>query len=215
MFFVPRSQSLLWVPDPLWCSPDLPWWSSALSAPLWRSLALSTPHWWAPALSAPPWQSSALSAPPWWAPAPSSPPWWAPALSSPPWWAPVSSAPPWWAPGPLTPPRLPARPALPQSPFSPLPHGPGPPSLPLFRLCSTTLLDAVGASGSPWKCYVTNPVHALPFTHHQRSPAHHMDSCTASHYCCTSPSNYISHHPSHRSHSCHRLLIALITAETH
>ncbi len=25
---------------------------------------------------------------------------------------------------------------------------------------------------------VTNPVHALPFTRHQRSPAHHIDSCT-------------------------------------
>ncbi len=25
---------------------------------------------------------------------------------------------------------------------------------------------------------VKNPVYELPFTHHQRSPAHHMDSCT-------------------------------------
>jgi len=25
---------------------------------------------------------------------------------------------------------------------------------------------------------VTNPVHGLPLTHHQRSLAHHMDSCT-------------------------------------
>ncbi len=25
---------------------------------------------------------------------------------------------------------------------------------------------------------VTNPIHALPVTHHQRSLAHHMDSCT-------------------------------------
>ncbi len=35
----------------------------------------------------------------------------------------------------------------------------------------------------PWKPllgggYVTNPVHALPFIHHQRSLTHHIDSCT-------------------------------------
>ncbi len=31
---------------------------------------------------------------------------------------------------------------------------------------------------APWGGYVTNPVHALPVTHHQRSLAHHTDSCT-------------------------------------
>ncbi len=34
-------------------------------------------------------------------------------------------------------------------------------------------------SGSWASIYiVTNPVHGLPLTHHQRSLAHHMDSCT-------------------------------------
>ncbi len=34
----------------------------------------------------------------------------------------------------------------------------------------------------PWgRGYVTNPVHALPFTHHQRSPAHHMNTHTHTH----------------------------------
>ncbi len=33
------------------------------------------------------------------------------------------------------------------------------------------------ASSKQW-IIVTNPVHALPVTHHQRSLAHHMDSCT-------------------------------------
>ncbi len=51
---------------------------------------------------------------------------------------------------------------------------------PLLRLRSTALLDCIGASGSHslGGGYVTNPVHALPFTRHQRSLAHHMDSCT-------------------------------------
>ncbi len=89
--------------------------------------------------------------------APSAPPWWSSVLL---WW---SSAPPWGSSGPSallwwfsTPPVLPAPswspvlPVLPQSQgLTPL-HGPGPPSLPLFRLRSTTLLDCVmfGASGS-------------------------------------------------------------------
>ncbi len=149
----PRLQSLLWVPEPSWCSPVPPWCSSD---PSWCSPALSTPHWWAPALSAPPWRSPALSAPHWWAPALSAPPWrsavslWWYSVplwqsSAPPWWssAPVwwssalswrSSAPHWWA-------LVPS--ALPQSPVSPFPHGPGPPSLPLFRLRSTALLDCI------------------------------------------------------------------------
>ncbi len=33
------------------------------------------------------------------------------------------------------------------------------------------------ATSSPYVS-VTNPVHGLPLTHHQRSLAHHMDSCT-------------------------------------
>ncbi len=95
----PRLQSLLWVPDPSWCSPVPPWCSSD---PSWCSPALSTPHWWAPALSAPPWRSPALSAPHWWAPALSAPPWRS-AVSL--WWSSVplwrSSALPWWSSAPV------------------------------------------------------------------------------------------------------------------
>ncbi len=78
-------------------------------------------------------------------------------------------------------PVLPGCPAQPQSPVFPLPRGPGPPSLPLFRLRSTSLLDfiKVGASGSRslGVGYVTIPVYELLFIHHQRSLAHHIDSC--------------------------------------
>ncbi len=119
----PRLQSLLWVPDPSWCSLVPPWCSSDPSwcspvllwcspdpswcfpDPLWSSPALSAPHWWAPALSAPPWRSNALSAPHWWAPALSAPPWrsavslwWSSAL---PWWSSASSAQVWWSSAPL------------------------------------------------------------------------------------------------------------------
>ncbi len=164
------SVSLWWSSIPLWSS-ALPWWSSAQV-------------WWSSAL---PWRSSAPprwapvpSAPPWWAPVPSGPPWWAPVPSAPPWWAPVPSAPSWWAPVPSS---LPWLPALPQSPVSPFPHGPGPPSLPLFRLRSTALLDCIGASGSRslWGGSVTNPVCGLPPDSHQRSPLHHIDSHTTLH----------------------------------
>ncbi len=179
--------------DPSWCSPDPSWCSPALSAPPWRSPTLSAPHWWAPALSALPCRSPTLSAPHWWAPALSAPPWRSPNLSAPHWWAPALSAPPWrsavslwWSSVPLwrssaqpwwssAPPALPWRSsashwwalvpsALPQSPVSPFPHGPGPPSLPLFRLHSTALLDCIGASGSRslWGGSVTNPVCGLP-----------------------------------------------------
>ncbi len=163
-------------PDP---SPDpssvLPWWAPA---PPWRSSALSAPHWWAPALSALPWKSSALSALHWWAPAPSwrssapsAPLWWSAVWlwwsSAPLWWSAAPSALSWWSSfPPILPdlswvPALPATPwlsvpwhpallAFPQSPVPPLTHGHGPPSLPLFRLCSTTLLYCTiwGASGS-------------------------------------------------------------------
>ncbi len=108
------------------------------------------------------------------------------------WW---SSAPPWGSSGPSallwwssTPPVLPAPswspvlPVLPQSQgLTPL-HGPGPPSLTLFRLRSTALLDCVmfGASGSRslggGGGSVMNPVHGLPFARHQRSLLHHIDT---------------------------------------
>ncbi len=57
--------------------------------------------------------------------------------------------------------------------------------------------------------FVTNAVHDLTSTHHQRSLAHHIDSCTTlllhvtvmnlvtTHYNCTSPMDYISHHALH------------------
>ncbi len=55
--------------------------------------------------------------------------------------------------------------------------------------------------------YVTNPVHALPFTRHQRSPAHHIDSCTT---------QTVAHHlkiqfPSSSALTTHTQLITLIT----
>ncbi len=170
------SAQVWWSSAPPWWSSAQVWWSSAplrwssaqvwwSSAPLWRYSALSPLHWWTPVLSAPLWRSSA---PHWWVPALSALHCWTPA---PPWWAPVPSAPPW----------LPALPALPLSAATPLPRGPGPPSLPLFRLRSTALLDCIGASGSRsfgGGGYVTNLVYELPLTHHQRSLAHHMDSCT-------------------------------------
>ncbi len=123
---------------------------------------------------------TALSPPPWGAPVTPAPPWGAPVMPAPPWGAPVPSAPPWWAPVPSAPPWCSGLPALPQTPVSPLPHGPGPPSLPLFRLRSTAILDCIRASGSRslGGGYVMNPVHAIPFTHHQRSLVHHIDSYT-------------------------------------
>ncbi|XP_058626170.1 mucin-7-like [Onychostoma macrolepis] len=206
-----RSQALLWVPDPSWWAPALstpPWWSSAPpvpSAPLWWSTIWL---WWSSAL---PWGAPALSVLPlwsavwlWWS---STPPWRSSVPSSLPWWAPVPSAPPWWAPGLSAPPRFPAVPALPRSQTIPLPHGPGPPSLPLFRLRSTSLLDyrLCGESGSRSLGVgsVTNPVctsiHPPPEV--TRSPhGLHTIHNTGLHF----PSSNIDH-------SCHQSLIALIT----
>ncbi len=160
----PRSQSLPWSSG----LSALVWWSSAL--PGWPSAQV----WWSSTL---PWRFSALSPLHWWTPVPSAPPG---RPSAPPWWVPVLSAPPWWAPVPSS---LPWLPALPQSPVSPFPHGPGPPSLPLFRLRSTALLDCIGASGSRslWGGSVTNPVCGLLPDSHQRSPLHHIDSLTSQH----------------------------------
>ncbi len=110
-------------------SQTLPWFPARSAFLRWSSASVwwSTAQvWWS---SAPPWWSSARV---WWS---SAPPWWAPVLSAPPRWAPVPSSLPWL-------------PALPQSPVSPFAHGPGPPSLPLFHLRSTSLLDRIGASGS-------------------------------------------------------------------
>ncbi len=131
------SAQVWWSSAPPWWSSVQVWWSSALSAPPWWAPALSAPHWWA---STPPWRSSVLSAPHWWAPALSAPPWRSAVWL---WWSsapPVLPAPSW----------SPVLPVLPQSQgLTPL-HGPGPPSLPLFRLRSTALLDCVmfRASGS-------------------------------------------------------------------
>ncbi len=41
----------------------------------------------------------------------------------------------------------------------------------------TSICPAVSYCSAPHSS-VTNPVHGLPLTHHQRSLAHHMDSCT-------------------------------------
>ncbi len=173
-----RSAVSLW-----WSSP--PWWSSASSAQVWWSSALP---WWS---SAPVWWSSALL---WWSSAPSALPW---RSSVPPCWAHVPSAPPWWAPVPFAPPwrsllcrpcpwplasaqvscsavsaSVPGHststwtwPSVPPPVPPPLHHPPG-----LYRSVWKPLLGGG---------YVTNLVHALPFTRHQRSLAHHMDSCTA------------------------------------
>ncbi len=168
----PRSQILPWFPARSaflrWSSASV-WWSTAQ---VWWALVPYAPPWWALVPSAPPWWALVPSVPPWWAPVPSASPWWAPGPSAPPWWAPGPSAPPWWAPGPSAPPW-----------WATLPHGPGPPSLPLFRLRSTTLLDYLGGSGSRslgggLAGYVTNPGHELLFIHHQRSLTHHIDFLT-------------------------------------
>ncbi len=192
---------------PSWRSPALSaphWWALALSAPPWRSSALSALHGWTPAL---PWRSSAPAAPPWWAPVPfvlpwwapvsSAPTWWAPVSSAPPWWATVSSAQPWWAPVLSTPPWwspvssvqpwwalvLSAPPWYSTLLVSSLPHGPGPLSLPRFHLRPSALLDysVFGLSGSRslgGGALSQIQVHGLPLTLHQRSLAHHMNSCT-------------------------------------
>ncbi len=54
---------------------------------------------------------------------------------------------------------------------------------------------------------VTNPGYELPSTHHQRSPAHHMDSCTTQTVTCHSG----LHLPSSIALIAHTLLDALIT----
>ncbi len=130
-----------------------PWWVLVPSVPPWWVPGLSALLWWVPVPSAPPRRVTVLSARPWWAPVPSAPPWGAPVPSALPWWAPVPSSPPC------------------------LPHGPGPPSLPLFHLRSTAHLDLCR---SVWKPllgggggYVTNRGHEHCFTHHQMSLFHH------------------------------------------
>ncbi len=215
---LPRSRSPPWFPGQSaflcwssiqvrWSSAPV-WWSSAppwSSTQVWRS---SAPPWgssvrvrWSSALpwrtSAPPWWAPVPSALPWWAPVPSALPWWAPVLSAPPWWAPGPSAPPWWAPVPSTPSWLPALPTLPRSTVTTLPRGPGPPSLPLFRLRSTALLDYIGASGSRSLGGAMSRILSM----HCRSlttRGHSFTTLTLTpHYCCHSPSNCISHHPLH------------------
>ncbi len=63
-----------------------------------------------------------------------------------------------------------------------LPHGPGPLSLPPLPsplhhppglFCVWSVWKPLLGGGS-----VTDPVHGLPLSHHQRSLTHHMDSCT-------------------------------------
>ncbi|KAF4095123.1 hypothetical protein G5714_024201 [Onychostoma macrolepis] len=183
LFFVsvlPRSQALLWAPDPSW-------WAPALSAPPWWSSGPSAPLWWS-------------SASPWWAPVPSAPPWWALVSSAPPWWAPGPSAPPWWTPVRPAPPRFPALPALPWFQTTPLPHGPGPPSLPLFRLRSTSLLDyrLFGASGSR---SLGRGALSRILSMHFRSFTTRGHSLTTLTFTPHITMDYVSHQPSHQSHA--------------
>ncbi len=172
-----RSQSLPGISAPPWRAP----------APLWRYSALSALPWWAPVSSAPPWWAPVSSALPWWAPVSSAPPWWAPVSSAPPWWALVSSAPPWWAPvswAPVSsaPPWwAPVSSALPWwAPVSSATQGPGPLSLPRFHLRSTGHLYC-SVFRSVWKLLLGGGALSriiLTPDHHQRSPAHHIVSCT-------------------------------------
>ncbi|KAL0199324.1 hypothetical protein M9458_007864, partial [Cirrhinus mrigala] len=122
------------------------------------------PPWWVPASPALPWRTPALSASHWRALAPYAPPWGSL----------VSSALLWWY---LAHPALPAHP---QS-LGP-PHGPGPPSLALFHLRHTTLLDCLfGASGSRslGVGYVTN---LIMFAVDQPSPVlDYSLSCSSLH----------------------------------
>ncbi len=180
----PRSQSLPWSSGPS----VPPWRSSALSVPPWRSSALSPPPWWAPVTPAPPWGAPVMPALPWGAPVTPALPWGAPVTPAPPWWAPVPSAPPWCS----------GLPALPQPPVSPLPHGPGPPSLPLFRLRSTAILDCIRASGSrSLGGGAMSRILSMQFRS-LTTRGHSFTTLTLTpHYCCHSPSNCISHHPLH------------------
>ncbi len=57
---------------------------------------------------------------------------------------------------------------------------------------------------------VTNPVYELPFTHHQRSLAHHIDSCTTLLLHFTIELQFPSS-IALTTHSCHQSHIALIT----
>ncbi len=174
----------------------LPWRSSTPCRPLWWSLVTTTPSCWSSALSmlsvsapyvsagwssAPPWKSLDpfaplwwSSAPPWWVSASSAPPWRASASSALPWWAP--SAPLWWAPAPSAPPwRAPGHASIPGG-LQPGP-GPGPPSLPLFRLRSTTLLDCYASVWKPLLGEVLchDLAQDLPLISHTRSLLQHMD----------------------------------------
>ncbi|XP_039537769.1 extracellular calcium-sensing receptor-like isoform X1 [Pimephales promelas] len=125
---------LRWSPVP----PDMPWGSSA---PVWWSSAPPAQSSWSPAPSTLPWGFSVSSALLWWLSAPllwSSAPPWPPAPPSPlltpslptPAWPLSLLAPPWLLNPHLSPVLLPL-------------HGPGPLSLSLFHLRSTSLLDFI------------------------------------------------------------------------
>ncbi len=185
-----------WAPDP----PAPPWWAS-VSALSMLSVSVSpqisdsdmgsclgygtTPVWWAPGPSAPPWGAPVMPAPPWWAPVPPAPPWGAPVMPAPPWWATVPPAPPWGAPVPSSPPWL--------------PHGPGPPSLPLFRLRSTALQESFR---SVWKPLLGGGAMSRILAMNLQSLTTRGHSASQSH---RSLLDYMSHHPLH-PHSCSPLI---------
>ncbi len=88
-----------------------------------------------------------------------------------------------------------------------------------YPVCSV-LLDSCSALVGVWMSllegdYVTNLVYALPFTHPQRSPIHHMDSCTTLHYTTLHYATVALHlgqqFPSSIALTTHTQLIALIT----
>ncbi len=121
-------------------------------------------------------------------PVPSAPPRWAPGPSAPPWRAPVPSAPPW------------------------LPHGPGPPSLPLFRLRSTAHLVMCR---SIWKPLLGGGLchESKPWTLLHSPPEVTLTSLTLTQFHITLL-DYISHHSLH-PHSCFTLSRCTCSQSSH
>ncbi len=98
-----------------------------------------------------------------------------PGISAPPWWPPVPSAPPWWA------------------PVSSATQGPGPP----FHLRSTAHLYC-SVFRSVWKPLFGEGLCQKSSWHRLTTRGHPLTTLSlAPHYCCTSPTDCISHPPLH------------------